>query len=128
MREMYMKYDVVVGFKLTGIRMGKGVVKELNYVSVNKNDEGVNVRMTMTVEEFEEYQERLVEANEVSEFKREWNECDVMLGYTLKSIMKGKGQITGLKFVSKYDKTDRLTLTGEDLEQFKYYVNEMVNC
>lgn len=127
MRELYMRYDVVVGFKLTGIRMGKGQVSALNYVSVNDK----SVRMTMTVSEFEEYQERLVKQveEEVNEPKEsEFGKYDVMLGYTLKSIMKGKGQITGLKFVSKYDKTDRLTLTGEDLEQFKYYVNEMVNC
>lgn len=127
MREMYMKYDVVVGFRLTGIRMGKGVVRELNYVSLNDK----SVRMTMTVNEFEEYQERLInevsETNEVSEVS-EFGKYDVMLGYTLKSIIKGKGEISGLKFVSKYDKTDRITVTGEDLVQFKYYVNEMANC
>jgi hypothetical protein len=126
MREMYIKYDVVVGFRLTGIRMGKGVVRELNYVSINDK----SVRMTMTVNEFEEYQERLV--NEVSEQASEgiseFGKYDVMLGYTLKSIIKGKGEISGLKFVSKYDKTDRITVTGEDLVQFKYYVNEMANC
>ena len=117
MREMYMKYDVIEGFKLTGIRMGKGVISALNYVSVSDKSN----RMGLTVEEFEAI------TNEVSE-ESEFGKYDVMLGYTLKSIMKGKGEITGLKFVSKYDKTDRLTLTGEDLEQFKYYVNEMVNC
>lgn len=117
MRELYMKYDVIEGFKLTGIRMGKGVISALNYVSVSDKSN----RMELTVEEFEAV------TNEVSE-ESEFGKYDVMVGYTLKSIMKGKGQITGLKFVSKYDKTDRLTLTGEDLEQFKYYVNEMVNC
>ena len=117
MRELYMKYDVIEGFKLTGIRMGKGVISALNYVSVSDKSN----RMELTVEEFEAV------TNEVSE-ESEFGKYDVMLGYTLKSIMKGKGEITGLKFVSKYDKTDRLTLTGEDLKQFKYYVNEMVNC
>lgn len=126
MREMYMKYDVVVGFRLTGIRMGKGVVRELNYVSINDK----SVRMTMTVNEFEEYQERLVNevSEQASEGVSEFGKYDVMLGYTLKSIIKGKGEISGLKFVSKYDKTDRITVTGEDLVQFKYYVNEMANC
>lgn len=126
MREMYIKYDVVVGFRLTGIRMGKGVVKELNYVSINDK----SVRMTMTVNEFEEYQERLVNevSEQVSEEVSEFGKYDVMLGYTLKSIIKGKGEISGLKFVSKYDKTDRIIVTGEDLVQFKYYVNEMANC
>lgn len=133
MREMYMKYDVVVGFKLTGIRMGKGQVSALNYVSVNKNDEGVSVRMTMTVSEFEEYQERLVKANEVSEeevMSISTNECefgryDVMVGYTLKSIMKGKGKISGLKFVANDDKTDKLVITGKDLEAFEHYVKDL---
>ena len=119
MREMYMKYDVIEGFKLTGIRMGKGVISALNYVSVSDKSN----RMELTVEEFEAMN-IAISTDEESEFGK----YNVMLGYTLKSIMKGKGQITGLKFVSKYDKTDRLTLTGEDLEQFKYYVNEMVSC
>lgn len=114
MREMYMKYDVIEGYKLTGIRMGKGVISALNYVNVSDKSN----RMELTVEEFEAI------TSEVSEFEK----YDVMLGYTLKSIIKGKGEISGLKFVSKYDKTDRLVVTGEDLVQFKYYVNEMANC
>ena len=125
MREMYMKYDVVVGFKLTGIRMGKGVISALNYVSESDK----SVKMTMTVDEFEEYQERLVESErserEVSEFKREWNERDVMVGYTLKSIMKGKGRITGLKFVANDDKNDKLVITGADFEAFEHYVKDL---
>lgn len=115
MREMYMKYDVIEGYKLTGIRMGKGVISALNYVSVSEPSE----RMELTVEEFEAI---MNEANEMSEFEK----YDVMLGYTLKSIMKGKGEITGLKFVSKYDKTDRLVVTGDDLVAYKHYVEDLV--
>ena len=51
-RELYEQYDMVVGFKLTGIRMGNGQISALNYKSVSDNTS----RITMTVEEFEEYQ------------------------------------------------------------------------
>lgn len=112
MREMYMKYDVIEGYKLTGIRMGKGVISALNYVNVSDKSN----RMELTVEEFEAI------TNKVSEFKK----YDVMLGYRLMSIMKGKGEISGLKFVSKERSDDRLIVTGDDLVAYKHYVEDLV--
>lgn len=59
-RELYEQYDMVVGFKLTGINMGNGQISALNYKAISGTE-----RITMTVAEFEEYQ--IKELNETLE-------------------------------------------------------------
>lgn len=93
MREMYIKYDVVAGYRLASINMGKGKISALNYVSVSDRTD----RMTMTVKEFEEYQEmsicnESINNNEEETSMRIYNE-------NVKDFVKAEMSKLGLELV-----------------------------
>lgn len=93
MREMYIKYDAVVGYKLVSINMGKGKISALNYVSVSDRTD----RMTMTVKEFEEYQEMSI-CNESINNNEEDNTM-MIYNENVKDFVKAEMSKIGLELV-----------------------------
>lgn len=119
MREMYIKYDVVAGYRLASISMGNGKISALNYRAISDNS-----KMVMTVKEFEKYQAM---NNKTSKMRELYEQYDVMLGYKLVGIQMGNGRISALRFVSVTDdKSDRMILTGDDLLAYEHYVRDLV--